>query len=95
MWFQFRILGRLIGGYLDALMDGNPFAVGVAILGSTALGMGPFHDGLKRGDTGAIVLSIAIAVGALLLLVLAVVDRKLNGPKKKKADARRSAGTRR
>jgi hypothetical protein len=81
--FQFRLLGRLIDWYLTALMNGNPFAVAVAILAAVALGTGPFYEGLKSGDTVAIVLASLVGVGVLFVLVIAVVDRKLNGQKKK------------
>lgn len=92
--FQFRMLGRLVDWYLTALMNGNPFAIALAVLAAVALGTGPFYDGLKHGDTVAIVLASVVGVGVLLVLVVAVVDRKMNGPKKKPRTTARGAARR-
>lgn len=77
--------------YLDALLKGNPFAVGITIIGVVAVSMGPFHNGLSRKDPGAIALASLVGLGALILLTVLIVDRRSNAPKKKRKKRKKPA----
>jgi hypothetical protein len=82
--------------YMHYLMKGNPFVVALTAIGAVALSVGPFYQGLKSGDPAAIGLVLLILVGITLVLVVAIIDRRMNpDQKKKRAPARagsRSAG---
>ena len=84
----------LLQWYIRALLKGNPFAVAIAVAGAVALGMGPFAEGIKRRDPVAIGLLIGVVAMFAIVVVVAIVDRKMNAPKKRSATARESKGGR-
>lgn len=74
MRFLFRV-------YLNALLNGNPIALIPTLVVVVAVSVGPFYEGLSQRDPGAIALASLIGLLFTVLLVVAIVDRKLN-PKK-------------
>jgi hypothetical protein len=88
--------GDLFNKYMEALVHGNPFAVVPTLVVGVALSVGPFYEGIKVGDPAAIGLMIGVGVMLTLLIVIAVIDRKNNGPKKQASGKNRAkAGSRR
>jgi hypothetical protein len=81
--------------YVDALMKGNPLAVGVTVIGAVALSVGPFYEGLSSRDPAAIGIVVLILLGIFILLTLAIVDRKLNPPQDKGKSKSKGRSTRR
>jgi hypothetical protein len=80
--------------WINLLIKGNPFAIAVTAIGAVAISVGPFYEGLKSGDPAAIGLVALILVGITLLLVVAIIDKKLNpDPKKKQASKRAGSKT--
>lgn len=69
--------------WIKALLDGNKFVVAVTGLGAVALALGPFSQALASRDPAAIGIVAFVAVGAVVLVVLAIVDRRLNPPARK------------
>ncbi len=83
-------MGILFRLYINALLNGNPFVVVVTIIGAVALAMGPFQEGLSRRDPAAIGIVAFVILGTVVLLALAIVDRKLNPPEGKGRKSGRS-----
>jgi hypothetical protein len=75
----FRVLLRL---YIDALLRGNPFVVGLTMIGVAAVSVGPFYQGVTQRDPVAIGLMCLVAVLATILIAVALLDRKLNAKPK-------------
>lgn len=74
-------MGFLLRAYLDALLNGNPIALIPTLIVLVVVSVGPFYKGLSQGDPGAIALASIAGLLFTILLVVAIVDRKLN-PKK-------------
>jgi hypothetical protein len=88
-----RILFNL---YINALFKGNPIALIPTLALGVAISVGPFYEGIKAGDPAAIGMMIGVGVMLTLLIVVAVIDRKNNGPKKQASSKNRAkAGSRR
>jgi hypothetical protein len=75
-------VGILFRLYVNALLKGNPFVVGITVVAALAVSAGPFHNGVSKGDPGAIGLAALILVGILILLTVAIIDRR-NTPRGK------------
>lgn len=75
----------LLRWYIRALLKGNPFAVAIAVVAAIALGTGPFAEGIKKRDPAAMAMMVGVGVMLAILVVVGIVDRKLNGQKKKPA----------
>jgi F0F1-type ATP synthase assembly protein I len=76
-------MGWLLRVYIDQLVKGNPFVIGLTMVAAAAVSVGPFYDGLSKRDPWAIGLVVLILLGITLVLAVAIVDRKLNAPKQK------------
>jgi hypothetical protein len=87
-------LGLLLRLYVDALLKGNPLVVALTVVAAVAVSAGPFYKGLSSGDPAAIGIVALILAGILLLLTVAIIDRRINGPrgKGKRRPAARSGG---
>jgi hypothetical protein len=80
--------------WINLLVKGNPFAIAVTAIAAVAISVGPFYQGLKSGDPAAIGLVALILGGIVLILVVAIIDKKLNpDPKKKQATKRAGSKT--
>jgi predicted PurR-regulated permease PerM len=86
-------LGLLLRLYFDALMKANPFVVAITIVGVVAVSVGPFYEGLSRRDPAAIAIVAPIFLGILILLTVAIIDRRNNAPRGK--NRRPNQGSRR
>ena len=75
---------KLFLRYINALLDGNPFVLVPTIIAAVALAMGPFHEALSRKDPAAIGIAAFVILGVVVLLALAIVDRRLNPPEGKR-----------
>lgn len=73
----------LLRWWINALVDGNKFVVLVTMVGAAALAAGPFRQALAGGDPMAIGIAGFVVAVAVLLVVLAIVDRRLNPPARK------------
>ena len=78
--------------YFDALFKGNPFAVVPTLIAVAALSLGVFYEGVSKRDPVAIGLMIGVGVLFTIVLVVAIVDRKMNPPKKRPTAAGKSKG---
>ncbi|QEH35740.1 hypothetical protein OJF2_42970 [Aquisphaera giovannonii] len=90
------MVGALLRLYINALLRGNPFVVAITAIVAVAVSVGPFYEGLSRREPGAMFLAGLVLVGIIILLAVAIVDRKLNAPKKRAQPAKgaRTAGSR-
>jgi hypothetical protein len=79
--------------WINLLARGNPFAIAVTAIGAVAISVGPFYEGLKSGDPAAIWLVALIFAGIVLILVVGIIDKKLNPDPKMKQPTKR-AGSR-
>jgi hypothetical protein len=82
-------MGILFRLYINALLRGNPFVVLITVIGGVAVSVGPFYEGLASRDPVAIGFAGFIFVGILIVLTVAVIDRRLNAPKTKKGSSSR------
>ena len=69
-------MNLLLRFYFNALFKGNPFVVAVTVIGVVALCVGPFYDGLASRDPGAIGIVALIITGILIVLAVAIIDRR-------------------
>jgi hypothetical protein len=69
--------------YFDGLMKGNPFAILITLVWVVAISVGPFYQGVSSGDPVAIGMMIGVGVLMTILLLVVVIDRKNNQPKKR------------
>jgi hypothetical protein len=76
-------LAWLLRVYFNALFKGNPVVVAVTVIGVVALCVGPFHDGLASRDPAAIGIVALIVTGILIVLAVAIIDRRNNSPRGK------------
>jgi hypothetical protein len=76
--------------YFDALFKGNPFVVAITAVGVLAVSIGPFYQGVSSRDPAAIGLMVLVFLGILLILTVAVIDRRNNPPKGKGREPNRS-----
>lgn len=76
-------MGFLLRLYVDALLKGNPLVVAVTVIGVVALSVGPFYRGVSSGDPGAIGLAVLVLMGILVVLAVAIIDRRNNTPRGK------------
>jgi hypothetical protein len=76
-------MGVLLRIYFNALMKGNPLAILFTIVWVVAISVGPFYQGVTSGDPVAIGMMIGVGVLMSLLLIVVVIDRKNNQPKKR------------
>ena len=72
-----------VGIYLEALLNGNPIAIGATVIAAVALSLGAFKQGLTSGDPAAIGLAVFVILGIVILLTLGIVDRRNEAPRKK------------
>ncbi len=77
-------MGWLLRLYVNALFNGNPFVVGVTLIVALAVSIGPFEEGISKGDPAAIGLMGLVLVGILVLLTVAIIDRRNNPPRGKR-----------
>lgn len=75
-------MGLLIRLYVNALLKGNPFVVIPTMVVAGVLGVAFLSEGLAQRDPVAIGVMAVIVLMFLTLIVVGVVDRKLN-PKDK------------
>src|SRR4051812_11196109 len=68
-------MGLFLRLYINALLKGNPFVIGITIVGAVALSLGPFSRGIKSGDPAAIGLVVLAALGIVLVLTVSIIDR--------------------
>jgi hypothetical protein len=64
--------------YINALVNGNPIAVAITVVGVVALSVGPFHEGISHRDPAAIALMVVVGLMFILLLAIAIIDRRRN-----------------
>ena len=83
----------LLRWWVNAFLKGNPFVVLVTVAAAVALSVGPFYEGLKSRDPTAIGFAIFVLVGILIVVTIAIIDRKLN-PVDGKKRPRSGAGRR-
>jgi hypothetical protein len=73
--------------YLNALLDNNPYVVIPTLVIGATLGLVAISFGAVQGDTSSIVMMAVVGVMALILSVVAIVDRNLNPRDKAKSNA--------
>ncbi len=71
-------MGLLFRIYLNALLNGNPLALIPTLVAVVAVSVGPFYEGLSRRDAGAIALASLVGLMLTIVIVIAIVDRRLN-----------------
>lgn len=76
-------MGFLLRLWVNALFKGNPFVVGVTVLGGLALSAGAFYEGVTSRDPVALGLIGLLLGGMLVILTVAIVDRRMNPPRGK------------
>jgi hypothetical protein len=87
-------MGILFRLYIDALLKGNPFVVFITIVAAVSVSVGPFYEGLQSRDPWAIGFMVLVLLGILLVLTVAIIDRR-NDPERKRMRKRQAVATKR
>ena len=86
-------MGILFRLYLNALFKGNPLAVVPTALAAGVVGFAGLSEGVAQRDPVAIGVLAVVGLMFAALLVIGVIDRKLNPPVKAQDTQRRKSGT--
>jgi len=86
-------VGILFRLYLNALFKGNPLAVIPTAIAAGVVGFAGLSEGVAQRDPVAIGVLAVVGLMFLTLLVIGVVDRKLNPPAKGQNTQRQKSGT--
>lgn len=80
-------IGILFRIYINALLNGNPIAVVPTLIVAVVLGSSFFYEGISQRDPAAIAFAVIAGLMLIVVLAIAIVDRRLN-PKKPRTPAR-------
>jgi ABC-type transport system involved in cytochrome c biogenesis permease subunit len=77
-------MGFIIRWWVNALFNGNPFVVAVTVTAVVVLSAGTFYEGLTRRDPVAIGVVSLILVGMLIVMTIAIIDRRNSAHREKR-----------